>query len=42
MRLTMFAWNVHDGRQKAEELDEGQLTTRLVDMPGPLAFLGYW
>ncbi|RXK37066.1 lysophospholipid acyltransferase [Tremella mesenterica] len=41
MKLTMFAWNVHDGRRKPEELDAGQLTTRLLHVPSPLAFLGY-
>ncbi|WOO80133.1 Lysophospholipid acyltransferase [Vanrija pseudolonga] len=41
MKLTTFAWNVHDGRQKIEDLDEGQKATRLTQLPGPLPFLGY-
>ena len=24
MKLTTFAWNIHDGRQKAEDLDKWQ------------------
>ncbi|WVR06969.1 hypothetical protein IAU60_004005 [Kwoniella sp. DSM 27419] len=41
MKLTTFAWNVHDGRQRTEDLDTSQTETRLTEMPGPLAFLGY-
>ncbi|WVQ79951.1 hypothetical protein IAT38_002052 [Cryptococcus sp. DSM 104549] len=41
MKLTTFAWNVHDGRLKAEGLDANQLETRLTSVPNPLAFLGY-
>ncbi|WWD03076.1 hypothetical protein V865_001122 [Kwoniella europaea PYCC6329] len=41
MKLTTFAWNVHDGKQKSEDLDASQLETRLTKLPDPLAFLGY-
>ncbi|KAL7421613.1 Lysophospholipid acyltransferase [Cryptotrichosporon argae] len=41
MKLTTFAWNVHDGRQNIEDLDEAQRATRLTQMPAPLPFLGY-
>ncbi|KAK8864477.1 hypothetical protein IAR55_001727 [Kwoniella newhampshirensis] len=40
MKLSTFAWNVHDGRGKAE-LDPSQIETRLTTVPNPLAFLGY-
>lgn len=40
-KLTMFAWNVHDGRSKVEDLDASQLATRLSHVPSPLPFLGY-
>ncbi|WWD17220.1 hypothetical protein CI109_101658 [Kwoniella shandongensis] len=33
MKLSTFAWNIHDGRQNPE--------TRLTTVPNPLAFLGY-
>ena len=41
MKLTTFAWNIHDGRQKAEDLDKWQLARRVVDYPSFIAFLGY-
>ncbi|OCF33053.1 lysophospholipid acyltransferase [Kwoniella heveanensis CBS 569] len=41
MKLTTFAWNIHDGRQRTEDLDASQLESRLMEMPSPLAFLGY-
>ncbi|WVW84013.1 hypothetical protein I302_106040 [Kwoniella bestiolae CBS 10118] len=41
MKLTTFAWNVHDGKQRTENLDASQLETRLTKLPDPLAFLGY-
>ncbi|ORX36566.1 putative member of the MBOAT family of putative membrane-bound O-acyltransferase [Kockovaella imperatae] len=41
MNLTTFAWNVHDGRRKVEDLDTSQRATRLDHVPTPLAFLGY-
>ncbi|ORY32801.1 MBOAT, membrane-bound O-acyltransferase family-domain-containing protein [Naematelia encephala] len=41
MKLITFAWNVHDGRLKAEDLDASQLATRLQHVPSPLPFLGY-
>ncbi|WVQ99616.1 hypothetical protein IAU59_006753 [Kwoniella sp. CBS 9459] len=41
MKLTTFAWNIHDGRQRTEDLDASQIESRLTEMPSPLAFLGY-
>ncbi|WVF71254.1 hypothetical protein IAT40_006056 [Kwoniella sp. CBS 6097] len=41
MKLTTFAWNIHDGRQRIDDLDASQLESRLTEMPSPLAFLGY-
>ncbi|KAL1665658.1 MBOAT, membrane-bound O-acyltransferase family-domain-containing protein [Schizophyllum commune] len=41
MKLTTFAWNIHDGRQKAEDLDKWQLARRVVEYPSLTAFLGY-
>jgi len=53
-KLTSFAWNVHDGRQKLEvsldaggradwqNLDSSQQALRLQHIPSPLAYLGYW
>lgn len=41
MNLTTFAWNVHDGRSKPEDLDASQLATRLSHVPSPLPYLGY-
>ncbi|WWC89239.1 uncharacterized protein L201_004158 [Kwoniella dendrophila CBS 6074] len=41
MKLTTFAWNIHDGKQRTEDLDAGQIETRLTKLPSPLAFLGY-
>lgn len=40
-KLTLFAWNVYDGRRPAEELDKGQLKARIVKLPSFLSFLGY-
>lgn len=54
MKLTTFAWNVHDGRQSSEvgshfdllttlqTLDDSQKATRLTKLPNPLAYLAYW
>ncbi|PPR01662.1 hypothetical protein CVT26_013103 [Gymnopilus dilepis] len=41
MKLTTFAWNVYDGRRKAEELDKWQMQKRIVEYPSLLEFLGY-
>nr|ODN88185.1 lysophospholipid acyltransferase [Cryptococcus depauperatus CBS 7841] len=41
MKLSTFAWNIHDGRLKDDELDVFQKETRLVTTPDFLAFLGY-
>ncbi|KAH9947320.1 MBOAT, membrane-bound O-acyltransferase family-domain-containing protein [Amylocystis lapponica] len=41
MKLTTFAWNVWDGRRRAEELDKWQLEKRVVQYPSLLEFLGY-
>ncbi|KAG8958087.1 lysophospholipid acyltransferase [Tulasnella sp. 419] len=41
MKLTTFAWNVHDGRQPAESLDKALLETRVTEFPSLLTFLGY-
>ncbi|KAH6896401.1 endoplasmic reticulum protein [Coprinopsis sp. MPI-PUGE-AT-0042] len=41
MKLTTFAWNVHDGRRKGEELDKWQLAKRVTKYPSILEFLGY-
>ncbi|ODO09822.1 hypothetical protein I350_02040 [Cryptococcus amylolentus CBS 6273] len=41
MKLSTFAWNVHDGRSKDEDLDTSQRETRLTDLPGLIPFLGY-
>ncbi|TRM68568.1 MBOAT, membrane-bound O-acyltransferase family-domain-containing protein [Schizophyllum amplum] len=41
MKLTTFAWNVRDGREKPEDLDKWQLARRVVDYPSLTAFLGY-
>ncbi|KAF9531014.1 MBOAT, membrane-bound O-acyltransferase family-domain-containing protein [Crepidotus variabilis] len=41
MKLTTFAWNVYDGRRKAEDLDKWQLSKRVTEYPSLLAFLGY-
>ena len=40
--LSMFAWEVADGRRKVEVLDATQQATRITQMPSLLAFLGYW
>ncbi|KAF8164820.1 endoplasmic reticulum protein [Crassisporium funariophilum] len=41
MKLTTFAWNVYDGRRKAEDLDKWQLSKRITEYPSLLEFLGY-
>ncbi|KAF8875343.1 MBOAT, membrane-bound O-acyltransferase family-domain-containing protein [Gymnopilus junonius] len=41
MKLTTFAWNVYDGRRKAEDLDKWQMAKRIVEYPSLLEFLGY-
>ncbi|KAG8734305.1 lysophospholipid acyltransferase [Ceratobasidium sp. 428] len=41
MKLSTFAWNVHDGRRPKEDLDPSQLATRITDYPSLLEFLGY-
>ncbi|KAJ7873378.1 MBOAT, membrane-bound O-acyltransferase family-domain-containing protein [Mycena olivaceomarginata] len=39
MKLTTFAWNVHDGRRPAEDLDKWQTTKRVTEFPSLLEFL---
>ncbi|KAF9004795.1 endoplasmic reticulum protein [Cyathus striatus] len=41
MKLTTFAWNVFDGRRKAEDLDKWQLSKCVREYPSLLTFLGY-
>ncbi|KAG8691577.1 lysophospholipid acyltransferase [Ceratobasidium sp. 423] len=41
IKLSTFAWNVHDGRQPTESLDPSQLATRIQGYPSLLEFLGY-
>ncbi|KIY45977.1 MBOAT-domain-containing protein [Fistulina hepatica ATCC 64428] len=41
MKLTTFAWNVHDGRRPAEDLDKWQSARRITEFPSLTAFLGY-
>ncbi|KAF7354960.1 hypothetical protein MSAN_01411100 [Mycena sanguinolenta] len=41
MKLTTFAWNVHDGRRRAEDLDKWQTAKRVTQFPSLLEFLGY-
>ncbi|TFK43038.1 MBOAT, membrane-bound O-acyltransferase family-domain-containing protein [Crucibulum laeve] len=41
MKLTTFAWNVWDGRRKAEDLDKWQTAKRVSEYPSLLEFLGY-
>ncbi|CAE7187411.1 unnamed protein product [Rhizoctonia solani] len=41
IKLSTFAWNIHDGRQPAESLDPSQLATRIKEYPSLLEFLGY-
>ncbi|KAG8856794.1 lysophospholipid acyltransferase [Tulasnella sp. 330] len=41
MKLSTFAWNVYDGRQKLESLDESQKETRIAAMPDLLSYFGY-
>nr|KIR50417.1 lysophospholipid acyltransferase [Cryptococcus bacillisporus CA1280] len=41
MKLSTFAWNIHDGGVKEDELDANQLETRLTEIPSLVAFLGY-
>ncbi|KIY71758.1 endoplasmic reticulum protein [Cylindrobasidium torrendii FP15055 ss-10] len=41
MKLTTFAWNVHDGRRAQADLDKWQLSKRVVAFPTLLEFLGY-
>lgn len=42
MKLTSFAWSVYDGQRPEAELDPTQLSSRIVDVPGVVPFLGYW
>ncbi|RPB25675.1 MBOAT-domain-containing protein [Terfezia boudieri ATCC MYA-4762] len=41
MKLTAFAWSVHDGRQPESELTEHQKNRAVKTMPGILDYLGY-
>ncbi|KAH7343969.1 MBOAT, membrane-bound O-acyltransferase family-domain-containing protein [Rhizoctonia solani] len=41
IKLSTFAWNIHDGRQATESLDPSQLATRIQQYPSLLEFLGY-
>ncbi|KAF7331726.1 Lysophospholipid acyltransferase [Mycena kentingensis (nom. inval.)] len=41
MKLTTFAWNVHDGQRPATDLDKWQMQKRVVQHPSLLEFLGY-
>lgn len=41
MKLTIFAWNVWDGRRPAEDLDKWQIQKRVVKYPSLLEFLGF-
>jgi len=41
MKLSTFAWNVYDGRQKLETLDASQKETRIDQMPDLLSYFGY-
>ncbi|KAG9015485.1 lysophospholipid acyltransferase [Tulasnella sp. JGI-2019a] len=41
MKLSTFAWNVYDGQQKLESLDESQKETRIPAMPDLLSYFGY-
>jgi len=41
MKLTTYAWNVHDGRQPVETLDKWQTEKRIVRQPSLLEFFGY-
>jgi len=41
MKLTAFCFNVFDGTQKVETLDEYQKDRRVVDLPGMLDYLGF-
>lgn len=41
MKLTTFAWNMYDGQQELESLDESQKETRIPKLPSLLEFFGY-
>ncbi|CUA70341.1 lysophospholipid acyltransferase [Rhizoctonia solani] len=41
IKLSTFAWNVHDGRRPNESLDPSQLASRIQEYPSLLEFLGY-
>ncbi|KAJ7762829.1 endoplasmic reticulum protein [Mycena maculata] len=41
MKLTTFAWNVHDGQRPAADLDKWQMAKRVTKFPTLLEFLGY-
>ncbi|EIN10257.1 MBOAT-domain-containing protein [Punctularia strigosozonata HHB-11173 SS5] len=41
MKLSTFAWNVHDGRRPISDLDKWQQKKRVTAYPSLLAFLGY-
>lgn len=41
MKLSAFAWNVHDGRLKRETLTEGQKEKAIYTMPGFLDYSAY-
>jgi lysophospholipid acyltransferase len=41
IKLSAFAWNVHDGRLKPELLTDGQKDRAIYEMPGLLDYAGY-
>ncbi|KAJ7162609.1 endoplasmic reticulum protein [Mycena crocata] len=41
MKLTTFAWNVHDGKRPAADLDKWQMAKRVTQFPSLLELLGY-
>ncbi|RKP07617.1 endoplasmic reticulum protein [Thamnocephalis sphaerospora] len=41
IKLTSFAFNVHDGRRKEQELNAYQKQYRIMKMPSLLEFMGY-
>ncbi|EJU06489.1 MBOAT-domain-containing protein [Dacryopinax primogenitus] len=41
MKITTLAWNIHDGRQPDEFLDQQQKESRVVQFPSLLEYLGY-
>ncbi|KAL8287422.1 hypothetical protein RQP46_003280 [Phenoliferia psychrophenolica] len=41
IKLTSFAWSVHDGQLPDAELDPTQRASKIVEVPGLVPFLGY-